>query len=118
MRGLSFIEPHVMPVAEIIQAAIKRMPPKGNIGGTDLLLLRGLVGLLRDSENLVLHAQKFIEGYGPATILDALLTQPIVEIVSSEASQADNSNIDKNEPALPKVIPSVPVTQLTSMGLW
>ena len=69
--GLSFVEPHVAPVADIIKAAFGRMPAKGTITGTDLFLLQGLICLLSDSEALVLHAQKPIEGYGPATVLDA-----------------------------------------------
>ena len=54
------------------------MPKKGNITGTDLLLLQGLVCLLKDSVALVGHAQKVIEGYGPAFVLDALLAGPDV----------------------------------------
>ena len=43
---LSFVEPHVVPVADIVDTALKRMPPKGNITGADLLLLLGLICLL------------------------------------------------------------------------
>ena len=39
LTGLSFVEPHVAPVADVVQAALLRMPKKGNIIGTDLLLL-------------------------------------------------------------------------------
>lgn len=117
--GLSFVEPHVAPVAEIIQSAINRVSPKGNIIGTELLMLQGLVCLLRDSENLVLHSQKLIEGYGPAAVLDSLIAN----------SEMTPENIDKNlssddqqemtdEPILPElpVILAKPV--IPSMGLW
>ena len=118
--GLSFVEPHVTPVAEIIKSAISRVSPKGNITGTELLMLQGLVCLLRDSENLVLHSQKLIEGYGPATVLDALIANPV-------SDPTDPAGLDKkenewseiaDEPALPDfpVIPSKPV--IPSMGLW
>ena len=53
LTGLSFVEPHVAPVADIVQAALLRMPKKGNITGTDLLLLQGLVCLLKDSTALM-----------------------------------------------------------------
>ena len=49
LTGMSFVEPHVAPVTDIIQAALKRIPVKGNITGPDLLMLQGLVCLLRDS---------------------------------------------------------------------
>lgn len=52
LTGLSFVEPHLLPIAEIIQAALKRVTPKGNITGPDLLMLQGLVCLLKDSEAL------------------------------------------------------------------
>ncbi|WP_374282831.1 DUF3150 domain-containing protein [Desulfovibrio sp.] len=82
LTGLSFVEPHVAPVADIVQSALLRMPKKGNITGTDLLLLQGLVCLLKDSTALVGHAQKVIEGYGPAFVLDALLAGRGVRAVS------------------------------------
>ena len=51
--GLSFVEPHVSPVADIIQSALDRMPKRGNITGSDLILLQGLVCLLKDSHALM-----------------------------------------------------------------
>ena len=78
--GLSFVEPHVAPIADIIDTALNRMPPKGNIVGADLLLLQGLVCLLRDSDALLIQAQSLIDGYGPASVMDSLLS----------ASQAQN----------------------------
>ena len=78
--GLSFVEPHVAPIADIIDTALNRMPPKGNIVGADLLLLQGLVCLLRDNDALLIQAQSLIDGYGPASVMDSLLS----------ASQAQN----------------------------
>ena len=72
--GLSFVEPHVAPIADIIDTALNRMPPKGNIVGADLLLLQGLVCLLRDSDALLIQAQSLIDGYGPASVMDSLLS--------------------------------------------
>ena len=125
LTGLSFVEPHVAPVADIIQTALKRIPVKGNITGPDLLMLQGLVCLLRDSGSLVLHAQKLIEGYGPATVLDALLAGA-GSTTSGEPSGADNivdgqeDNVDSPDdaPILPDILPATPNPEIPSMGLW
>lgn len=123
--GLSFVEPHVASVAEIIEAALKRLPAKGNITGPDLLMLQGLVCLLRDSDRLVLHAQKLIEGYGPATVLDTLLAGA-GSTTSGEPSGVDNivdgqeDNVDSPDdaPVLPDILPATPNLEIPSMGLW
>lgn len=125
LTGLSFVEPHVAPVAEIIEAALKRLPAKGNITGPDLLMLQGLVCLLRDNDSLVLHAQKLIEGYGPATVLDALLAGA-GSATSGESSGVDNivdgqeDNVDSPDdaPVLPEILPATPSPEIPSMGLW
>lgn len=117
--GLSFVEPHVAPVAEIIKSAINRVSPKGNITGTELLMLQGLVCLLKDSENLVLHSQKLIEGYGPATVLDSLIANSEISPESIDKTPSvDEQQIITDEPILPEipVIPTKPV--IPSMGLW
>jgi hypothetical protein len=96
LTGLSFVEPHVAPVADIVQAALLRIPKKGNITGPDLLLLQGLVCLLKDSDALVAHAQKVIEGYGPAFVLDALLAGPAcVSEPDDPAGRVDSTWMEK-----------------------
>lgn len=125
LTGLSFVEPHVAPVAEIIEAALKRIPVKGTITGPDLLMLQGLVCMLKDSGTLVLHAQKLIEGYGPATVLDALLSGA-GSSTSGEPSgvdnivdgQADEENSSDDAPVLPEIPATTPSPEIPSMGLW
>ena len=51
--GLTFIEPHVAPVASLIQTAINSIPAKGNITGKDILLLQGVVSMLRDPSSML-----------------------------------------------------------------
>ena len=123
LTGLSFVEPHVAPVADIVQAALLRMPKKGNITGTDLLLLQGLVCLLKDSVALVGHAQKVIEGYGPAFVLDALLAVPCTMPVQDDnARQVEGTvNGDDDEPILPDISmadSALPHPAIPSLGLW
>ena len=111
--GLSFVEPHVTPVADIIHMAIRRMPAKGNITGADLLLLQGLVCLLRDSNALLTQSQTLMEGYGPASVLDSLLErngQPDMalpptgdELFTEQAEMAEVSPLDTVEDATEQV---------------
>ena len=102
LSGLTFINPHVSPVVDIIQTAFNRIPKKGNITGADLVMLQGLVCLLRDPDALITHAEKLIEGYGPASVLDAI-TAPVVQALPI--------------PELPKVLP-VTHANLPNVGLW
>jgi hypothetical protein len=116
LMGLSFVEPHVAPVAEILQMALARLPQKGAIVGTDLLMLQGLVCLLRDPDALIEHSQKIIEGYGPATVLDAILSVPM--LVSRDILD-DPGFFDEEEPPEVAVVPSLGENaQIPSMGLW
>lgn len=126
LMGLSFVEPHVVPVADIIHMALQRVPRKGNIMGADLLTLQGLVCLLRDTPALMTHAQKVISGYGPATVLDALLTEAQTLMAFSPVTSA--CEVDENEEAgmdteddAPDFasIPGMPApVHIPSMGLW
>ena len=115
--GLSFVEPHVVPVADIIHMALQRMPKRGNITGNDLLTLQGLVCLLRDTEALITHAQNVINGYGPATVLDALLANP----QSPLSDTCLNSSCDTEEEEQPDFahVHELPViAPIPRMGLW
>lgn len=114
--GLTFIEPHVAPVAEIIQAALNQMPAKGNITGTNLVMLQGLVCLLRDSGSLLLHSQKLIEGHDAATVLNGLVSTD--ESGTKSDKIADALPVVENMPELPD-LPQIPVKPvMPNMGLW
>ena len=122
LTGLSFVEPHVAPVADIVQAALLRMPKKGNITGPDLLLLQGLVCLLKDSSALVGHAQKIIEGYEPNFVLDALLAGPgSIPEIDGFTAQLDSSLDEDDMPVLPDIAgegSALPHASIPSLGLW
>ena len=148
LTGLSFVEPHVAPVADIIQMAIKRMPAKGNITGPELLLLQGLVCMLRDRESLLTQAHTLMEGYGPASVLDGLLNGSVLpddisdtpqemldtDTVAQDASIVDSvpeaailveDSMEEVEPVLPEIphtplprIPETPAPRIASYGLW
>ena len=82
--------------------AFSRIPKKGNITGADLVMLQGVVCLLRDPNALIAHAERVIEGYGPASVLDAV-TSPLMQAIPA--------------PELPEVLP-VSHANLPNVGLW
>jgi hypothetical protein len=107
LAGLCFVEPRVMPVVDIMDTAFNRMPRRGHIEGSALLLLQGVVSLLRDPATLVAHGQKILEGQDAADILSGLITDTIPVV--------------REELLLPSVglVPE-PVQQhaIDSQGLW
>lgn len=87
--GLSFVEPRVSPVADLIATVLSSLPDKGPIQGADLIMLQGLVSLLRDSEALALHGQRLIAGTTSQNVLDLLLEDPVPDrFVPQQAPQA------------------------------
>lgn len=118
--GLAFVEPHVMPAADIIKAALDRMPTKkGCIAGADLLLLQGVVSMLRDPDTLFEHAHKILAGDAPASVLaDLSGTSSVAEVADIAPSQPDV----QPEQSAPTVAPSpthspTPIA-VPSFGLW
>lgn len=129
MAGLSFVEPHVTYVVDIIEGALKRMPDKGAIKDTDLLLLHGLVNLLQDGDALMKHSLQIIDGYGPATVLDDLLRQatPTPSVVPTKTVSKDTNMVATNTAiAHTQSVPRQPVPMpppaaaatIPSMGLF
>ena len=112
--GLAFVEPHVMPAADIIKAVLDRMPTKkGNIDGTDLLMLQGVVSMFRDPALLFDYAHKILEGDAPASVLDVLSsTGGQVTQTQAEAEAQE----PKPEQATP--IPASTIIAVPSLGLW
>ncbi|WP_394026431.1 DUF3150 domain-containing protein [Desulfovibrio falkowii] len=122
LTGLSFVEPHVAPVADIVQAALLRIPKKGNISGPDLLLLQGLVCLLKDSDALIAHAQRVVEGNAPDFVLDALLAGPgSMPGLDGFIAPLDGTGGGDDTPILPDISEgdsASPHPSIPSLGLW
>ena len=107
LSGLSFVEPRVMPVVDLLETAFNRIPARGYIEGSALLLLQGVVSLLRDPTTLVAHGQKILEGHDAADILSGLVADTI-PVVQEERPAATTDFIP--EP--------VHQHQIDSQGLW
>ena len=60
--GLSFLEPRVTPIEELISAAINSVPKRGAIKGDLLTMLRGLIGLMQNPIALLSHGQQLLDG--------------------------------------------------------
>jgi hypothetical protein len=101
LADLSFIEPRVSPVASLIQTAFDKVPSKGAIHGTTLLMLQGLLMLLSNTDALTQYAQEILEGRSHESVLDCLI---------------QGKEEKKKEPA--KKPDSLKTQQLESHGLW
>ena len=101
LYDLSFVEPRVAPVASLIQSALEKIPGRGSISGTTLLMLNGLLTLLNDTAALTSYAQEIIDGRSSESVLDAL--------VKPEQPKAETK---------PKKSGSQVSNKLESLGLW
>ena len=116
LSGLSFVEPRVSPVADLIHTAFEHLPKRGRIEGANLLMLQGLVSLLRDTDALIEHGQKIMDGTTSKDLLSLLVkgqgempeldVQDEVDIVAA---------VDDLSPIFPD-ISMQPV--LPNCGLW
>ena len=98
LMGLTFIEPRVAPVVELLDTALYSIPKRGPIAGTTLLMLQGLVSILRTPHELLTHAQMILDGRKNShSILESFSTKVIKP---------------------PKSTPSSPRLCLESHGLW
>ncbi|BDQ38469.1 hypothetical protein SYK_28290 [Pseudodesulfovibrio nedwellii] len=106
LSGLSFVEPRVVPVVDLLETAFNRMPARGYIHGSALIMLQGVVSLLRDPATLVAHGQKILDGNDTNDILAGLVADTI-PLLSAE------------EPVVTEFVPEpVPQHQIDSHGLW
>ena len=104
LMGLSFIEPRVTPVMDIISTAFHYVPKRGAIKGETLLLLQGLVSMLKNPAQLLEHSQKILDG--------RMLTE---DLLSGMASGNLVPYHDESMLVIPQQAPS---GILESHGLW
>lgn len=108
LMGLTFIEPRVSPIAELIQTALNSIPQRGPITGGKLLMLQGLVAMLKTPADIVEHGQKILDGQSADAVLGAIIAPP-------RSINKTDLNIGKDDCPLP--LPNA-VSALESCGLW
>ena len=116
LSGLSFVEPRVSPVADLIHTAFEHLPKRGRIEGANLLMLQGLVSLLRDTDALIEHGQKIMDGTTSKDVLSLLV-----------GGQGEMPELDVQEEVdivvavddLPPIFPDIPMQPvMPNCGLW
>ena len=116
LSGLSFVEPRVSPVADLIHTAFEHLPKRGRIDGANLLMLQGLVSLLRDTDALIEHGQKIMDGTTSKDLL-SLLVEGQGEM--PELDVQGDLDIVAAVNDMPPVFPDIPMQPvLPNCGLW
>ena len=108
LLGLTFVEPRVAPVAELIATAIQEIPKRGAIQGSILTRLQSLVCMLCEPKLILRHGQRMLEGKTNASdILNGLLEPAMHEHLEGAGFEPDP-------------IPHAEITapRLESHGLW
>ncbi len=119
LQGLSFVEPHIAPVAESIESILNKIPKRGNIDGSDLVMLQGLVCLLKDSNALAEHAHNVLLGAsGSDQILNSVIqtSSTFDEVRVESLNEGTKSGEEGNPVHYPEVQNSV--LEIPSLGLW
>ena len=112
LMGLTFVEPRVAPVAELLDTAFRSIPKRGAITGSTLVMLQGLVSLLQSPQALMEHGQMILDGRKNShKILESLLLAECAVQVETE-----RHNEDLREQPLFDDAPLLPVIE--SHGLW
>ncbi len=112
LMGLTFVEPRVAPVAELLDTAFRSIPKRGAITGSTLIMLQGLVSLLQNPQALMEHGQMILDGRKNShKILESLL---LAECTVQVETERHNENL--REDALLDDALLLPVIE--SHGLW
>lgn len=106
LAGLTFVEPRVVPIVDLLETAFKRVPSRGYIHGNALVMLQGVVSLLRDPVTLVAHGQKILNGKNANEILTGLVADTIPLMSEKSASKTEF------------ILDSAPQHSIASHGLW
>lgn len=108
LMGLTFIEPRVASIAELIHTALENIPSRGPITGGTLLMLQGLVSLLKAPAEIVAHGQKILDGQSADNVLSSIA----LPVLQSQQKFAEDFG-DNCPLSVPKSVPA-----LESCGLW
>ena len=123
---LSFVEPHVAPVADLIRTAMDTAPKRGWISGAPLITIQGMVSMLRDPDALIEHARLVMADTDPMSVLESIagvapMDAPMDEDVEPTA-QADEtptvSETETRETAKPERKPAPASLGVPNLGLF
>lgn len=107
LNGLSFVDPRVLPITDLLQTAFEKIPSRGFIRNENLLMLQGVVSLLREPALLVENAQQILDGSSAEDLLENLVAapqEPIAEDIPEKSKQQATAQ--------------AATQQIDSHGLW
>jgi hypothetical protein len=107
--GLTFVEPRVLPVAELLSTAFATIPKRGAINGGILVMLQGLVSLLQNPQALLEYGQKILDGRVQSQDVLAALVLP---------DTAEIPDLPETEEDIPQFDDAILAPVIESHGLW
>lgn len=108
LQGLTFVEPRIAPVAELLETAFLSIPKRGAITGNTLIMLQGLVMLLQHPQTLLEHGQMILEGRKDSHAVLQSLLEPA----------ADHDHINSHNNSAEELTPVIHTPIIESHGLW
>ena len=118
LLGLTFVEPRVAPVAELIATAIQEIPRRGTIRGSMLTRLQSLVCMLCEPKLVLGHGQRMLEGKAQAADILNNLLKPSAHEPSHGFSHEPPERAESEPEVKPEVQPEASTPRLESHGLW
>ena len=120
---LSFVEPHVAPVADLIRTAMENAPKRGWITGAPLITLQGMVSMLRDPDALIEHARLVMSNTDPMSVLESIAGGVSVNAVEEPAADEPEdaptvSETKSKEAAEPRRKPERASLGVPNLGLF
>ena len=111
LMRLTFVEPRVQPVAELLDVAFRSIPKRGPITGSLLVMLQGLVALLQNPKALMEHGQMILDGRKNSHgILESLLMAECAVQLETERAATEETASSLAADTAPPLI--------RSHGLW
>lgn len=114
--SFSFVDPSVLPLTEIIQAALDSLPKRGYIEGLPLIQFQGLVSLLRDSEALIDLAERRMSGLATDDILAGFIPVEMRQVEEPDEALLAEAE-DEHIPPLAALTLSQPIAQCAQPSL-
>ena len=110
LNSLTFVAPHAFPIVNLIETALAKVPAKGLITGSSLLMIQGMVCILKDKSALIAQAE--------AMMMLGATDDGFAGFFASYEEPDPVLNLEDKDDEGQEEAPLLPVSHFDSMGLW